>query len=118
MIAAYDPVDILSTALPSIISGDPAAALSKIYSTIEVRTRVTPNAVINIADLGKSNKKPNPIVKWLKPTLVLKGQAGTKIVAPYGEAPPQGGAGTGIAIVGGILGGVFLLGVLADRIFS
>lgn len=115
ILSAYDPIDILSTAIPAITSGDPAAALSKIYSTIELRTRVTPNVVVRVADLGKPGGKPHPLVKWLKPTLVLKGQAGTKIVAPHGAAPEKGGAATGLAIAGGILGGVFLLGYVLGR---
>jgi len=84
------------------------AALAGFYNTLEFRSALTPPMEFDVADLS-SDTPPNPIVQWLRPTLTLRGPAGTKVIAPYGEAPPAGGLG-GFGVVGAVFGAGLLAG--------
>lgn len=87
--------------------------LSAYYTTFQFRSALTPPVEFSVTDLT-SDTPPNPITQWLRPTLTLTGPAGTKVIAPYGEAPPSGALG-GFGVVGSVFGLGMLAGVLLGR---
>lgn len=91
----------------AIAAGDPAAAFASIYDTMEVRTAFSPPIVTNTQDMLSTGPQ-SWVVKLLKPTVVLRGQAGAVTVAPAGAS----GDGTFgfLAALGGLVGVGFLLG--------
>lgn len=95
----------------------PFHALAQIYSSAQVRTALTPPADIDIASLDSGpgdSGEPNWAVKLLQPTLVLSGPAGTKVIAPAGEAPASTGV-LGAALLAALVGLPFLIGVGVGR---
>lgn len=89
-------------------SGNILAGLASVYNTLEIRTSVTPPAVVDLQSVANSSGPPNPIVEFLKPTIILTGSGGQEIIAPYGQSP-DGTAGT-IGIVAFMLGMGFAAG--------
>lgn len=89
-------------------SGSVLQGLASVYDTLEVRTSVTPPAVVNLHAAATDSGPPNPIVEFLKPTIVLSGPSGQETIAPYGIAP-DGTAGT-IGVVAFLMGMGFALG--------
>lgn len=87
----------------------PFRALSKLYDKAEFRTSVTPSIAIDVASLDTDGGGPSPWMGLLRPTLVLSGPEGTKIIAPAGEASEHGGI-TGVLLLGALFGIPFLLG--------
>lgn len=86
--------------------------LSQFYNQVEFRSAITPSAAFTVQDLT-SDGPPNPIVEWLRPTLVFSVPQGRTVIAPYGEAPDNGLSG---AI--GTLALIFGAGFLAGTFFS
>lgn len=84
------------------------AGLARIYDRLEIRTSVTPPAVIDLYAAAYDQSPPSPLTQFLKPTLILSGAAGTEVLAPYGEA--EGSWGPTIGFVGLLVGIGFLLG--------
>ena len=52
---------------------------------------------------------PNPVIRWLRPTVILTGPAGRTVIAPYGPAP-GGGALVALGAFLGIIGIGFVVG--------
>ena len=94
---------------------DPAALLSGAFDTLEFRTNASPPITVKVADLssGAQPRTPNPLVKWLQPTVVLTSRAGRSVIAPHGEA--GNGTWTAAALVVGLLGVGFLLGHITAK---
>lgn len=90
----------------------PFSALAQIYSHAEFRTSVTPTIDIDVASLddGSGDGSPSILLELLRPTLVLSGPAGTRVIAPAGEASHSGGL-TGVLLLAGAIGVPFLIGV-------
>lgn len=82
--------------------------LTSLYNTVEIRTSVTPPAVIDLAALAQNSGPPSPITKFLRPTIILSGNAGRQVIAPYGEA--EGGWGPSLTALGVVVGIGFGLG--------
>lgn len=91
----------------AIAAGDPAAAFAAVYDTMEVRTSLSPPIVTSTQDLLSTGPQ-SWLVSFLKPTVVLRGQAGAVTVAPAGAA----GDGTFgfLAALAGLVGVGFVLG--------
>lgn len=98
---------------PNIIQafqqGNPLAALSAIYNRVEVRTSVSPPAVIDVGQTLDSSQQPSPLVSFLKPTVIFSGPGGRAVIAPYGEA----GDGTLFTVL--FISGLVGVGVLIGR---
>lgn len=96
-------VNVLDVAAAMFQGGEftPFNGLARVYSQAEFRTNLTPSIRIDIASLdGGGSGAPNPFLRFLKPTLTLSGPAGTKIIAPAGEASSSGGVWGLITLVG------------------
>lgn len=88
----------------------PFRALSKLYDKAEFRTSVTPSIAIDVASLDSDGGGgPSPWMRLIRPTLILTGPEGRKVIAPAGEAGEHGGI-TGLILLGALLGVPFLLG--------
>lgn len=88
---------------------DPVMLLSGAFRTIEIRTSVTPPFTFNVSDL--SDQVPSgPIPRLLKPTIVLRGPAGSNTIAAFGEASPAIGWVVFLGIVGALVGIGYLIG--------
>lgn len=85
-----------------------STAISSLYDTMEVRTALTPPAVINLKTALDPNSPPSPVAQFLQPTIVLTGPSGQQVIAPYGQAP-DGTAGT-IGVVAFLMGIGFAVG--------
>lgn len=72
---------VLSNTLPAVVS------------TIEVRSLFSPTVTFNVADLlapSGPSQPPNPLVRLVKPTIVLSGPGiGDQVVAPGGAVGPD-----------------------------
>lgn len=89
----------------------PFSAMAQIYSHAEFRTSVTPTIDVDVASLDdEGNGSSSVLLGLLRPTLVLSGPAGTRVIAPAGEASHSGGL-TGLLLLAGAIGVPFLLGV-------
>lgn len=88
------------------------AALSKTVETIEFRSLAGPPVKFRVLDLVESSGPPSPYVRFLKPTIILKGQVvGTQIIAPGGQAGPNAWklpTGVALSVLG--IGALTLLG--------
>ena len=62
---------------------NPAGLLAGVFDTIEIRNSATPNIVMRTQELLQ-NEPPNPVVVWLRPTIILRGKGGETIIAPHG----------------------------------
>lgn len=103
------PIDVAASL---ITNGEftPFHALARLYSRAEFRTSITPAITVDVASLdGGQSGEPSAILKMLRPTLVLAGPEGTKIIAPHGEAGRNGGL-TGAIFLAILVGGPFLAG--------
>lgn len=87
---------------------DPAALLSGVFTSVELRTQASPPVVIRTADLQMGGP-PNPLLAFLKPTVILTGPAGKTVIAPYGVS----GNGTVGAIV--LVGALVAVGVFIGK---
>lgn len=98
-------------ATPNLIdafkTGNPAAAFASLYEQMEVRTLFSPPIVTSTQELLRQVDGPEGkvdfLVSLLKPTIILRGNAGTAVIAPGGPADTAGGwrfAGVILAIVG------------------
>lgn len=107
--AGPDWLDVIGGGIAAASTGNIVAGLSAVYDTIEIRTSVTPPAVIDLhAAAASAGEPPSPITQFLKPTIILTGRSGRDVIAPYGEA--EGGWGGPIFGLAVILGFGFLLG--------
>lgn len=114
---AFDPamflplVGNIGTALTPYLS----QALINQYSTIEIRTAVSPPVMMKVADLLDTKAPPSAVSQFLKPTVILTDRAGGRnVIAPYGVAQ-NGSALPGVLLVLGILGAGFVAGRLSKR---
>lgn len=100
---------------PLIIGDDgtlsPAFFVSAAYDTAEFRSRLLSLPTIDLGSAIDPNAPVNPLVKFLRPTLILKGRAGINVIAPFGEAAAWEGW-VGLAVM---LAGVAGLGYLLGR---
>lgn len=86
-----------------------SAAISALYDTMEVRTSITPPAVIDLKAALDPHSPPSPVAQFLQPTIILsRVGGGQQIIAPYGQAP-DGTAGT-IGAVAFLMGIGFAVG--------
>ena len=95
-------VDVLVGGVTAASQRNLLAGLAAVYDTIEIRTSVTPPAVIDLYAAAHDTSPPSPVTQFLKPTLVLSGRGGTEVLAPYGVA--EGGWGPSIATLGVVIG--------------
>lgn len=84
------------------------AGLAAVYDRLEIRTAVTPPAVIDLHAAAYDQSPPSPVAQFLRPTIILHGNAGTEVLAPYGEA--EGSWGPALGFVGLLVGIGFVLG--------
>lgn len=80
------------------------------FDTVTIWTDYTSPVTVNVAEALKPGP-PHPLLAALRPTIMLSGPAGTRVIAPYGTADRDGGW-RGPALLAGALVGVFLLGRL------
>jgi hypothetical protein len=104
-------LDVIAGGAVAAQQGSFLKGLAAIYDRIEIRTSVTPPAVIDLYGLAHDDSPPSPVTKFLKPTIILSGKAGTDVIAPYGEA--EGGWGPSIGAMAFIVGTGFALGWFA-----
>lgn len=114
-LSGVNPLDVIS-ALNVAGPLRPFHALAQVYSHAEFRTSITPAIDVDVASLDGdgAHDEPSLFLSFLRPTLVLSGPAGTKIIAPAGEASRSGGI-TGLLLLAGVLGAPFLLGYSLGR---
>jgi hypothetical protein len=93
---------------PNSITQALTGGLTALYNTLEIRTSVTPPAIIDLAALAQDRSPPSPITQFLKPTIILSGGAGRQVIAPYGEA--DGGWGPSLTALAVVVGLGFGLG--------
>lgn len=86
-----------------------AALLSGVVSEIEVRSNFTPKIVLRTRDLASQGGPPNPLLRVMQPTVVLRGAKVNATIAPYGQSG-QGGWLPMLAVVGGLIGFGWWLG--------
>lgn len=86
---------------------------SGLYDQAEVRTTLSPPIKLGIREL-LADGPPAPIVRLLKPTIILTGRAGRLVIAPGGEAGINGGY-SGAALLLSATAALFLLGRLSAR---
>lgn len=89
---------------------NPLSLISSLYSTVEFRSRVTPNIVLNTADV--TGGSPSFVGPLIQPALIADGPAGHQEIAPYGVPSPY----TGWFVAAGIFGTVFGLGWLFGKL--
>lgn len=91
---------------------DPAALISGFVKGAEVRTQFSPPVYIATKDLfvkpGQA-AQPSPLLRQLKPTIVLDTNTGKSVIAPYGVADRSGMKRLGLVLGGGALA-LFLAG--------
>lgn len=113
-VAVRTPLDVVNRALPALSDGrnlTPLRAFAQFFNTVEIRTRVSPPIILDISRLD--DPTPNPLLDQIKPAIILRGPAGTKVIAPYGEVP-SGNEGLDNAwkIGGLIVGGIAVVGIV------
>lgn len=66
-------------------------ALAASVETITIQSRLGPPVTLRVKDLvAQQEGPPNPILGFVKPTIVLRGPAiGEQIIAPGGRAGPE-----------------------------
>lgn len=89
---------------------DPAVLASKAYDSIEFRTRLTPPIKVPTVELSEQ-VPAGPWVRFVQPAFVLRGRAGTQVIAPFGLPNPVVGA----AITVGVVLGLIYLGYVLGR---
>lgn len=106
--AGPDLVSVLTGVATAASQKNILAGLASVYDRLEIRTSVTPPAVIDLYAAAHDQSPPSPITQFLKPTIILSGRGGTEVLAPYGEA--EGGWGPSVAALGIVVGLGFALG--------
>ncbi len=93
-------------------SPDDAASklVNSIWDRVEFRSSATPSISADIA--YDPNGPPSPLLQWLKPTVILTGNAGRTVIAPYGQAG-EGGGFVAVGFFAAIVGIGFVLGRLS-----
>lgn len=99
--------------LDVLSGGNIITGLAALYDTMEVRTAVTPPAVIDLKAALDPSTPASPVVQFLQPTILLSGPAGYQTIAPYGVAP-DGTAGT-IVLAALFIGLGYLVGWTARK---
>lgn len=107
----------MATVLQQVIS----SALPNLIESIEVRSAFSPPVTLTIKDVLKAGP-PNPVVKRVKPTIIIKGGIGQQVIAPGGVVGPDEwkrnvaivGAGVAVAAVAGTMF-LFSVGAFAGR---
>lgn len=90
---------------------NPAGFLAGSFDSMQIRSNITPNIDISTAELLKDDGKGgNPLLRYIRPTIVLTGKGGTSVIAPYGPAQ-SGGWIVPFFVVGFLVG----VGVLVGR---
>lgn len=93
----------------AVVSGLTNAFLNQ-YDTITIATNATPPVTVNLRDALASGP-PNPVARWLQPTVVLSGPAGQQMVAPYGAS--SGSHGGPVFLVLALFGLGYVFGKLS-----
>lgn len=116
------PLDALARVTPALANQGqftPYAAFAQFFSTAEIRTKFGTIPPIDIAAL--EDPTPNSALNLAKPAVILRGPAGTLVIAPYGEVPDtnealwnMAGIIAGTAAVFGVTG--FLIGAFRQKI--
>lgn len=118
---AAQVLQLAQAVLPKLVDSqgnlNPAAALGELAATATVRTTLTPEVQVEVAELAQGGSSPpglaaKLLVGLLRPTVVLEGGAlGRTVWAPAGEAAPGHVGAVGLAVVATtLLGGAVLLG--------
>ncbi len=81
---------------------NPAGLLAGVYTEVEFRSSLTPNIRIATNQLAAGGP-PNPLLSWLRPTVILRGASGELAIAPAG-ASNGGSILPGLLIVGALVG--------------
>lgn len=97
----------MASVLQQIISG----SLPSLIESVEVRSAFSPPIVLNIKDILKEGP-PNPVVKRVKPTIIIKGGIEQQVIAPAGVVGPDEWK-RNLLILTGATAGVTALGVMA-----
>lgn len=98
----------------SVLSNALSNAFINNYSTIEIRSQLTPPVTLNVSEL-LDNAPPSAFSKFLQPTVILTDTNGQKTtIAPYGVAQ-NGSVLPGLGVVGVLLGIGFLCGRFTGR---
>lgn len=79
---------------------NPAGLLAGVYDEVEFRSQGTPTIRLKTNQL-LSEGPPNPVVTWLKPTIVLRGKGQETLIAPVGVS--AGGGWVPMLLMGGLL---------------
>jgi hypothetical protein len=98
---------------PDIIRNDgtinPVGLFVTFFDEVEFRSSATPTIRLRTRDLLNEGGKPNAFIKWLRPTVVLRGSGGTVTIAPVGESK-GGSILPGLAAALGLVGVGYALG--------
>ena len=92
---ANNPDEVVAKLVPSV------------WNNVEFSSSATPTLNAEVA--YDPNGPPNPLMQWLKPTVILTGPAGRTVIAPYGQAGGGGGV-VALGVLLGIVGVGFVLG--------
>jgi hypothetical protein len=101
--------DFTVESLMSGIAAGLGSAILDQYDTVTLVSDATPPLSVNLRDATASGP-PSPIAQLLRPTVILTGRAGRKVIAPYGES--TGSHGGPFLLVLGLVGVGFVLGRL------
>lgn len=103
-------LEVVTRVLPKLVTAQgqwtPFEAAAELYDEVEIRTAFTPPVTFDVRELGASSPGPNPLGALLKPSIILRGSLGQRVLAPYGV--PSGftstlrGAALALLFVGGI----------------
>jgi hypothetical protein len=111
------PMDVVTTVLPALTNAagqwTPFTAAARLYDTLEIRTTMTPPIVMRIATMDVPD--PNPVSAKLKPTLILSGPAGRRIIAPHGVATAAEGTSMAGFLLASALVATIGLGFVTGR---
>lgn len=106
---------IPSNAITDAGDVDAAVLISGFVKGAEVRTQFSPPVYIATKDLFAkpgAAQQPSPLLKRLKPTIVLDTNSGKSVIAPYGVADRSGKMRLGTVLGGAalalFLGGYFI----------
>lgn len=92
-------------------SADEVAAklIPSVWDSVEFRSAATPP--IRAAVSYDPNGPPNPVMQWLRPTVILTGNAGRTVIRPYGgEGDGPNGTLVFVGFFAAIVGIGFVLG--------
>lgn len=94
-----------------------SSAIPDAIETIEVRSSFTPPQIYRVSELLKPSTTPNPFLRLLKPTIILRGPAlkTPRVIAPAGVLNGTEWKGPVTMVVGGVVT-ILLLTFVAGRL--